>query len=148
MMRAASSSPVAWIWSRHGAIAVMPCLRQASTPSLRPNWWRTVARLIDRPSVFIPSRSRRRSRGSPLSRLRERVGERALVHRAEVRQRRDAEARRLKRAERDRAVADGDAHAAVRGAMIDVAMARQERVSFRLGRAGHAVDIVVTVALH
>ena len=47
-IRAASSSPTAATWSRHGEIAVTPCLKHPSTisPKLQPV--RSVARFIER----------------------------------------------------------------------------------------------------
>ena len=50
-MRTASARPIFSTWSRHGAIAVMPLARQASTALSIVHCWRTVARLIDRPST-------------------------------------------------------------------------------------------------
>src|SRR5437660_3843405 len=146
MMRAASSRPVASMWSRHGAIAVMPCLRHASMPSFRPNCWRTVARLIDRPAVFM-SHARAASRSvCSLSRKQERVGERALGHRVEIRHRTDAEARHVERSNRDLTIPDRDAQTAMRRAMIKIAMRVKKGILFSR-RRNHTVDVVMAVAL-
>src|SRR4051812_25959482 len=101
----------------------MPCLRHASTPVFKSNCWRTVARLIERPSVFMALYS-----VCSLSGLPDRDGKRALVHCGEVGHRAGAEAGRLERADADRAIADRDPHAAVRGAVIDIRMPAQERI--------------------
>src|SRR4051794_27273457 len=108
----------------------MPCFRQASMALLRSYCWRTVPRLIERPSVFMGSVLRRRK-----------------GHRGEIRHRAATKAGRIERAERDGAVADRDAHATTCCAMIDIRMRCEEGVFFGARRAGHAVDVVVAVAL-
>ena len=134
MMRAASSSPVAWMWSRHGAIAVMPCFRHASTPSFRPNCWRTVARLIERPSVFMNyARCALAERELLVIALKSGIGPTA----------------------RPGVSSDPIAIAPSRivtrtllsRAMIEVRMRGEERVLLRLRHARHAVDVMMPVAL-
>src|SRR6266516_3688502 len=117
----------------------MPCLRQASTPVFKSNCWRTVARLIERPSVFMALHSVCSRSGLP--------GEGAFVHCGEVGHRAGAEAGRVERTDADRAIVDRDAYAAVRGAMIDIAMHGKKSIFLGARRAGHAVDIVMAVAL-